>query len=94
MTDGPHLDQLADDLRTSIGHSLAAICDRPLTLHWPTVGAAFDCGVLVVGQTINGRMNSGAPGEVCHRDARSRVVAEAEYPFADLRDPMAGLPRG
>ena len=67
------------------------IGDRPLTLHWPTVGAAFDHGVLVVGQAAYGWMNTWTAAEARDRAARTRIIGEARDPFPHLKDPMGWI---
>ena len=54
MTD---LERRADALLAAIGRASPGIGDGVLTLHWPTVGASFDHGVLVIGQAVFGWMN-------------------------------------
>lgn len=85
------LERRGDELLAAISSKAGDIGDRPLTLHWPTVGAAFDHGVLVVGQAVFGWMNTWTPLNVKDPAARAGVIAEAKDPFDDLRDPMGWI---
>lgn len=85
------LERRADALLAAIGSNAEAIGDAALTMHWPTVGAAFDHGVLVVGQAVYGWMNSWTAQEVREANVRERVIGEAKNPFPDLKDPMAWI---
>lgn len=85
------LERRADDLLVSIGRESQVIGDGVLTLHWPTVGAAFDHGVLVVGQAVFGWMNGFTAKEARDPAARAQTIAAAKDPFDGLADPMAWI---
>ena len=85
------LDHRGDELLAAIGAKADAIGDRKLTMHWPTVGAAFDHGVLVVGQAVFGWMGDWTAIDGRDPEARARIMAEAQDPFDGLRDPMGWI---
>ncbi len=85
------LERRGDDLLAAIGAKAGAIGDRTLTMHWPTVGAAFDHGVVVVGQAVFGWMGDWTAIDGCDPAARTRIMAEARDPFDGLRDPMGWI---
>ena len=85
------LELRGDELLAAISSRSGDIGDRPLTLHWPTVGTAFDHGVLVVGQAVFGWMNSWTTLDARDRDTRARIIAEAKDPFRALSDPMGWI---
>ena len=88
MTD---LERHADALLAAIGHAAPGIGDGVLTLHWPTVGAAFDHGVLVIGQAVFGWMNGFTAEEARDSAARARTITAAKDPFDGLEDPMGWI---
>ena len=84
------LDRRADALLASIGRAKPTI-DYPMTLHWPTVGDAFDDGVLVVGQAVYGWMNTWTASDARDPEQRQRIIGEAKDPFPHLSDPMGWI---
>ncbi len=91
MTDIGELNWRGDELLAAIASHSGEIGDRPLTMHWPTVGAAFDGGVLVVGQAVFGWMNTWTATEAHDPGERAQIIAEAKNPFPHLRDPMSWI---
>ncbi len=85
------LEEHGDELLKAISREADSIGDRPLTMHWPTVGEAFDHGVLVVGQAVYGWMNSWTALDVRDRDTRARIMERARDPFPGLQNPMAWI---
>jgi hypothetical protein len=85
------LERRGDELLAAISSRSDDIGDRPLTLHWPTVGAAFDHGVLVVGQAVFGWMNSWTAATALDQDTRVGIIAEAKDPFEGLADQMGWI---
>jgi len=81
----------ADELLKAVAASADAIGNRPLTLHWPTIGSAFDRGVLVVGQAVFGWMGNWSAQEARDSAIRGQIIADAQNPFPDLTDPMAWI---
>ena len=81
----------AGELLKAVAANGDAIGDRPLTLHWPTIGSAFDRGVLVVGQAVFGWMGNWTAHDARDSATRGQIIANAQNPFPDLDDPMAWI---
>jgi len=88
-TDGPKLTRAIaayDRLLASVGDRAAEIEPRPVLVHWPHVGSAYD-GTVIVGQALRGWADKFPASSFRTPDGRARAIETArERP--DRAEPM------
>jgi hypothetical protein len=78
-----------DRLLASIGDRATEIEPRPVLVHWPHVGSAYD-GTVIVGQALRGGGDDFRAGDFRTPDGRARAI-EAARERPDRAEPMAWI---